>query len=343
MVNLLSQNEPQVQQTHNNDFNYDENIHAAYTQYGNRFGDFSLQLGLRGEYANISTELIQTTETNNRDNFRVFPSMFLNYELSEGNALQLSYSSRIRRPRFRDLNPFRTFSDNRNFYSGNPNLLPELSDSYEFGYLRIWEKATINAAIFYRHTTDKIQRLQTVDDDGTTLRRPENLAIEDNIGLDLNFSYNGIKDLRISGNANFFNNKVDGTAVAPELSADAFTWFGRMTARYSFWKDADMQLRLNHRGARETTQGESDPITSVDFGLSKDVFKKNGTLTLSVRDVFNSRKRSGTTVGEDFFIQSDFQWRARTASLNFTYRINQKKSRRPSGEREAGGGEEEEF
>ena len=194
-----------------NDFNYDEDIHAVYTQYGNRFGDFSMQLGLRGEYADITTELIQTSETNNRDNFRVFPSMFLNYELSEGNALQLSYSSRIRRPRFWDLNPFFTFSDNRNFFSGNPNLLPELSDSYEFGYLRIWEKATINAAVFYRHTTDKIQRLQQVNADGTTLRQPQNLAIEDNIGLDLNFSYNGIKDLRISGNANFFNNKVDGS------------------------------------------------------------------------------------------------------------------------------------
>jgi len=326
-----------------NNFNYNEDIHAVYGQYGNRFGDFSMQVGVRSEYADISTELIQTGESNQRDKVRVFPSLFLNYELSEGNALQLSYSSRIRRPRFRDLNPFFTFSDNRNFYSGNPNLLPELSDSYEFGYLRIWEKATINAAIFYRHTTDKIERLQQVNPDGTTLRQPQNLAIEDNIGLDLNFSYNGIKDLRIDGNANFFNNKVDGTALAPELSADAFTWFGRMTARYSFWKDADLQLRLNHRGARQTTQGDSNPITSLDVGLSKDVFKKNGTLTLSVRDLFNSRKYSGTTVGEDFFIESEFQWRARSASLNFTYRINQKKSRRPSGDRDGGGGDEGEF
>ena len=129
-------------------------------------------------------------------------------------------------------------------------------------------------------------------------------------------------------------------AVAPELSADAFTWFGRMTARYSFWKDADIQLRLNHRGARETTQGESDPITSVDVGLSKDVFKKNGTLTLSVRDVFNSRKYAGSTVGEDFFILSNYRWSVRSASLNFTYRINQKKSRRPSGRPSGGGGGE---
>lgn len=321
-----------------NNFNYNEDIHALYTQYGNRYGDFSIQVGLRGEYADISTELIQTGEQNSRDNLRVFPSIFLNYELSEGNALQLSYSSRIRRPRFRDLNPFFTFSDNRNFYSGNPNLTPELSDSYEVGYLRIWDKATINASLFYRYTSDKISRFREVFADGTTLLRPENFATEENLGLDVNFSYNGIKGLRVSGNANFFNNKVDATSLAPNLTSDAFTWFGRMTARYSFWENADMQLRLNHRGARVTPQGESDPITSVDFGMSKDVFKRNGTLTLSVRDVFNSRKRSGITVGEDFFVRSDFQWRARSANLSFTYRINQKKSRRGNGERSGGGG-----
>lgn len=311
-----------------NDFNYNEDIHAAYTQYGKRFGKFSMQLGLRGEYADISTELLQTLESNERSNFRLFPSAFLNYELSDGNALQVSYSKRIRRPRFWDLNPFFTFSDNRNFFTGNPDVTPEFSDAYELGYLRIWEKATINAAIFYRHTTDKIERLQTLRADGTTLRQPQNLSIEDNIGLDLNFSYNGIKNLRISGNANFFNNKVDGTSVAPDLTADAFTWFGRSTLRYSFWKDADLQLRVNHRGKRQTTQGQSDPITSMDIGFSKDVLKRNGTITLSVRDVFNSRRRSGTIERDDFFQQSDFQWRARSASINFSYRINQKKNRR---------------
>ncbi|MBT8218397.1 MAG: TonB-dependent receptor family protein [Bacteroidia bacterium] len=321
-----------------NDFNYDEDIHAAYTQYGNRYGKFSMQVGLRAEYAFISTQLLTTDEINDRENFRLFPSIFLNYEFSEGNAMQVSFSQRIRRPRFWDLNPFFTFSDSRNFFSGNPNLDPEYSDSYEVGYIKIWDKATLGTSLFYRKTTDKIQRLQTVNPDGTTLRMPENLATEDNLGLDVNFSYNGVKWLRLSGNANFFNNKVDGTALAPELSAESFTWFGRMTARATFWKGSDLQLRMNHRGARETTQGESDPITSLDIGFSKDILQKNGTLTLSIRDVFNSRRRSGTTVGEDFFIQSDFQWRARTATLTLNYRINQKKSRRPS--RNQGGGQE---
>jgi len=321
-----------------NDFNYNEDIHAGYVQYGKRYGAFSMQLGLRGEYADISTELIQTSEGNERENFRLFPSVFTTYELSEGNALQLSYSSRIRRPRFRSLNPFFTFSDNRNFFTGNPQLTPEFSDSYEVGYLRIWDKATINASIFYRHTTDKIERLLEVRDDGTTLRQPQNLAIEDNIGLDLNFSYDGIKNLRVSGNANFFNNKVDGTAIAPQLTTDAFTWQGRSTMRYSFWKDADLQVRVNYRGRRQSTQGERDPITSIDIGFSKDVFKKNGTLTLSVRDLLNARRYSGIVDEADFYQESDFQWRARSASLNFTYRINQKKSRRGGGQRGGQGG-----
>ena len=126
-----------------NDFEYDEDIHAVYAQYGNKHGKFGYQLGLRAEYSEISTKLLNTNEENFRDSINFFPSVFLNYEISKASALQVSYSRRIRRPRFRDLNPFFSFSDPRNFFSGNPNLTPEYTDSYEINYLRYWETATL--------------------------------------------------------------------------------------------------------------------------------------------------------------------------------------------------------
>ena len=61
-------------------------------------------------------------------------------------------------------------------------------------------------------------------------------------------------------------------------------------------------------------------------------------MTFSIRDVFNSRKRRSETIGEGFFRESEFQWRARTFNLAFNYRINQKKKR---GGRPQGGGDYE--
>ena len=317
-----------------NDFNYDEDIHAVYGIFGNKVGKFSYQAGLRYEYSVVLTELLTTNEVNDRTYANLFPSAFLNYELSGGNSLQVSYSRRIRRPRFRDLNPFFTFSDSRNTFSGNPNLDPELTDSYEINHIKIWESFTLTSGLFYRHTSDAIQRILEFNSDGTTNRIPENLATRQDYGAELTFAYSGLDWLRLDGNFNLFRTQVDGGNIDDSFSADDITWFARSTARFTFWNKSDLQLRFNYRAPVETTQGFRDGIASLDLGFNKDL-TENLSLTFSVRDVFNSRRRRSQTFGEGFFRESEFQWRARTFNLSFNYRINQKKKRQRGG----GGGD----
>jgi ferric enterobactin receptor len=86
-------------------------------------------------------------------------------------------------------------------------------------------------------------------------------------------------------------------------------------------------LRVNYRAPRETTQGTTKAITSLNLGMSRDVFKKKGTLTLSISDVFNSRKRRGTLFTDNLYREEEFQWRGRTTRLTLNYRLNQKKRR----------------
>ena len=159
-----------------NDFDYLENVQAVYLQYGNTIGKFGFQVGLRGEYLNIRTLLVNDNIENNRDTLNFFPSLFLNYEFSEGSAIQASYSRRIRRPRFWDLNPFFSYSDNRNFFSGNPLVNPEYTNSYEINYLKIWEKATLTSGVFYRQTSNSDKsRIRTILDDNTILNKAREL------------------------------------------------------------------------------------------------------------------------------------------------------------------------
>ena len=321
-----------------NNFNYDERVFAAYGIYGNKIDKFSYQFGLRGEHSNILTELLTTNEVNDRSYSNLFPSTFLNYEFAPGSTIQTSYSRRIRRPRFWDLNPFFTFSDSRNTFNGNPNLDPEFTDSYELNYIKYMDNLTITGGFFYRHTKDKIQRILIFNPDGTTNRTPQNLATGDDYGLEMTFHYSGINWLRLDGNANFFRQQVNGQNVDDSFTASTTTWFGRLTSRATFWK-SDLQLRFNYRAPRETVQGRSRHMASLDLGWSKDILNKQGTLTLSVRDLFNSRRRAGETIGDGFYRTDEFQWRARTVSLAFNYRINQKKKRQRGGGNYQGGGE----
>ena len=325
-----------------NNFKYDEDIHALYAIFGDKKGKFSYQFGLRGEYSQVVTELVETNELNDRNYFNLFPSAFLNYEFSEQDAIQLSYSRRIQRPRFWYLNPFFTFSDARNQRTGNPNLDPELTHSIEMGHIKYFDKGTITSSAYYRYSEGTIARsIRTVLNDQQTLSRPENLKDEHAYGLEFTISYNPYKWWRLNSDLNFFRAITDGTNVQEGLTADTYTMRGRLTSRMTVAKKTDVQLRVSYRAPRVTTQGRSKAITSLDLSANRDVLRGKGTLTLSIRDIFNSRRYRSEIFLDNFFSDSEFQWRSRTATLTFNYRLNQQKKRGGRGRGNGGGGEGE--
>ena len=326
-----------------NDLQYIENIYAAYSTIGDKFGKFSYQVGLRYEYSDIETYLVETQERNPRRYGNLFPSAFLNYEFSEKDAVQVSYSRRIRRPGFWELNPFFSYSDARNFFAGNPNVNPEFTHSFEVGYLKYFEKGSLSSSVYYRHTDGVIFRIREVDSTGFSVTLPQNIGFDDSYGLEVNFSYNPAKWWRLTGDANFFRSITDGTSYDETLYGDTYTWFGRLTSRMTIAKQVDVQVRGNYRAPRVTVQGSQRAIYHLDIAASKEIFKKKGTLTFSVNDVFNSRARNYIVDEANFYTEGFFQWRVRQFTLAMNYRLNQDNRRggRPNrgGGFEGGGGE----
>ena len=217
-----------------------------------------------------------------------------------------------------------------------------MTHSVELSHIKYFEQGTITSAIYYRYSEGPIARsIRTVLNDQETLSRPENLKDEHAYGLEFTVSYNPYKWWRINSDLNFYRAITDGTNVQEDLTADTYTMRGRVTSRMTIRKKTDVQLRLSYRAPRETTQGRSKSITSLDISANRDILKKKATLTLSIRDLFNTRKYRSEVFLDDFFSDSEFQWRARTATLTFNYRLNQKKKRggRRGGGSFGGGGE----
>lgn len=317
-----------------NDLEYIENIYAAYATVGDKFGKFSYQVGLRYEYSDIETFLVETQERNPRQYGNLFPSAFLNYEFTEKDAVQVSYSRRIRRPGFWELNPFFSFSDARNFFAGNPDVNPEFTHSFEAGYLKYFDKGSVSSSVYYRYTEGVIFRVRNVDSTGFSITLPQNIGIDNSYGLEVNFSYNPFKWWRLNGDANFFRSITDGTSYDESLYGDTYTWFGRLTSRMTIAKQVDVQIRGNYRAPRITVQGSQEAIYHFDIAASKDIFKKKGTLTFSVNDVFNTRARNYIVDESNFYTEGFFQWRVRQFTLAMNYRLNQDKRRgggRPGG------------
>lgn len=326
-----------------NEFLYNEDIHAAYAIFGNKYGRFSVQMGLRAEYSDIRTELLQTNEVNPRDYFNLFPSGHLNYELPAQNALQISYSRRINRPNFWSLNPFFSFSDPRNFFSGNPNLNPEFTNSLELSHIKYWDDASLTSSVYFRHTEGITERIRTVDADGNTFTRPVNLSTQQSWGAESTFSVSPTKWWSFDGNINVFYAVTEGVFQDQTFDAEALSMFGRLTSKIKLWKKVDSQLRLNYRAPRNTPQGTDKSMTHLDLAFSKDILANKGTLTLSLTDVFNSRRRRYIYEGPNFYSEGDFQWRrGQGVILTLSYRLNQEQKHGKDGrrgEQEGGGGE----
>ena len=312
-------------------FKYHEIIHGIYADFGSKIGHFSYQVGMRVEHSNIQSGLGVKDRTKTRQYANFFPSAFIGYDFQNQSGVQLSYSRRIERPTFLDLTPFFTLRDRRNIWRGNPNIRPEFTHAIEFGYIKYWEKETLSAIAYYRKTDDVIKRIQRVDErfPETTITQAENLDIKRDYGIEFTYSLTLVNWWKLNGDMNFFHSFSEGTyqhqGQEIYVGGKSFSFQSKTISRFTFWKKLNSQLTLSYAAPRTTTQGVNKATTALDFATSIDLIKNNGTVTLNISDIFNSRRRRSFSEDETFYSEDNFLWQSRAFVLSFHYRINQHK------------------
>ncbi len=339
-----------------NIFTYDENVHAAYTQYGNKLGKFSFLTGLRLEYTQLKGEveteydiseleelLGQDVDLNfDKRYLGLFPTVNLIYELTENENISLGYNRRINRPRGWFINPFPSRSSRTNIFQGNPDLDPAFSNAFDLGYLRRWKELTLTSSVYYQRETGSFERVQEstgiTTPDGIEIIRtiPINLSTNQRYGAEAAILYNPARWLRINSSFNFFRFVTDGEFNGVDYGAENNSWFARFSSKVTLPAKIDWQTNIFYRGPSNNAQTEFKGIFSMNLAFSKDIMDDNGTILLNIQDVFNSRKRQSFTQTEFFTSDSEFQWRVRSIRLSFVYRFNEGKRRNGRG----GGGED---
>jgi outer membrane receptor protein involved in Fe transport len=320
----------------NNNFIYNERIHAVYGTYTNAIKDFSFMLGLRGEAAFTKGYLANTGETYKNNYYSLFPTAHLLQKIGKENEVQLSYTRRINRPNVRQLNPFIDYEDPLNLRQGNPYLKPEFIDSYELGYARYWKRSTLMSSIYLRQIHDMITRIQTIDSTGVSMTTFENLNNGTSYGFEF-ISKNGIFEWwDLTSNFNFYRTILKGTVGSSDLNNDDYSWSIKIISSMTLWEFLQFQVTGNYDGPRIMAQGKIDPGYYIDLGIKAD-FTKSKALSLSfnLNDVLNSRKMSATTSGTGFTEESSRRRDSRFGLLTFTYRFgNTETSHKKNGQRE---------
>lgn len=300
-----------------NVFNYQQNVLGVYgtTSYeGDKWG---VKAGLRVENTDLSTLLETTGESNSQIFTDLFPSAFTSYKVSDRISLQAGYSRRIYRPRLWDLNPFFNIRNNFNIRAGNPDLLPQYTDSYEVSSIYILDKATFNLSFYRRHTTDVIDRI-AVFEDNVSITMPFNIGTNTTNGLEGNFKYSPTEKITFNGDLNYNIFARQGELNDQEFDFEADQWSTKVTGRYKMSEALEVESTGRYISRVQTVQGVQSENIFADIGLRYKLNKGRMVISASVRDIFASRIRERVVDVDDFYVYS-FGQRGRFATLGFSY------------------------
>ncbi|MDP4239340.1 MAG: outer membrane beta-barrel family protein [Bacteroidota bacterium] len=322
-----------------NNFNYDEQIHAAYVTYGTKFDQLSVQGGLRGEYfrkksTNTTSNAVQPIAP--KSYTELYPSLYLTYALPNDNELQLNYSRRVNRPRGQQINPFHNYSDSTRITYGNPNLDPEFTSSVELNYLKSWGEQTISASVYYHYTDNVIQNVQFLHS-GVMESSFLNVTKSQNTGLELIAKNRLLSMLNLTTSLNLYYSKLDNAVyVNPYDSTittripgqDNFSWTANILANITMSKTFSGQVTARYNSPQIIAQGLKQDKYSIDLGVRKTFLDRKLSVNLNVRDLLNSNKDRSTTSGTGFSQRSESYFHTRMVNLSISYNFGNSKPRK---------------
>ncbi|WP_259067042.1 TonB-dependent receptor domain-containing protein [Mucilaginibacter sp. X4EP1] len=305
--------------TQSNHFIYTEKITAGYLNLNKQMDNTSVQLGLRSEYTQSNGNLIGRN-TVNRDYINFFPNVFINHTLDSKNELSLSYSRRIDRPGYADLNPFTYFLDPYTFIQGNPFLNPQNTDNYQASYTY---NKTINVSLGYSHTSNVITFVVLTSGD-KTFDTGRNLNAYNVYNMDFNTPYTITKWW--SGNVDFngfYQQYKADTLAGSRVNKSNVAFEVKATETFLFYNFKG-ELTGNYNSANIEGVSAIKPYYGVDAGVSRSFDHKKLNMKLSVSDIFDTRRFGVSSQEFSNFIFSQ-RSNTRVARLTATYNFGNSK------------------
>jgi iron complex outermembrane receptor protein len=313
-----------------NRFVYTEQIAAAYTNLSHEFKNGSIQVGLRAENTESEGELIGS-QTIKRSYLNFFPSVFINRSLGKKNDLGFSYSRRIDRPNYSNLNPFIYYLDPYTYSKGNSFLKPQYTNNFEVNYTY---NKSITVGLGYSHTTDVITDLiLPKPGTDTTYQTNDNLRTQKSYSVNIYAPYQITKWW--SGNINF-----NGFYLG--FKSDNFAGGNVDNGQAAFTAKSTQTLTLGKFKAEITGDYRSSlrygiyylfPRYSMDAGVSRSFANKKLTVKVALNDVFNTltNNLNSTALGNNFQIRQKSDTRVLRLNLAYNFGSTNIKARQHKG------------
>lgn len=306
-----------------NHFVYNEQIAAAYVDYSVELDKWGLKAGLRSEYTLSDGNSITLNNRVKRDYVDVFPSASLSYNLHEDHILSLSYSKKVSRPNYRNLNPFEYFVDKFTFLKGNPYLKPQYADSYTLNYTLL---KMFNISMGYTFTDDAMVESMGQDSvANTTWIINENLAKQHNSFININapvkigqkwMMYNNLTAVRM-----FFEGPIAGDYI----KQGSYMFQGNSTNNFKISPLWSTELSVNYMSPFVYNVYKLSTRWGVDFAITKNFKNERSSIKVAVNDIFKTNNTNLTTNFGAFDSKIRQYQDSRVFRLTYTYKFGNMK------------------
>jgi len=317
-----------------NRFSFTEDISAAYINYKKTLGRLTVQGGLRLEQATSVGTLafdkggVDTVQQNRRNQLKVFPSFSVSLKPAEKHIYSLSYSKRIDRPAYQDLNPFVYLLDELSFWQGNPFLQPQLTHRASLQYL--YQSSTI-VGVHLSHTDAYSTRITDTIENNKIVMIPRNLGTQQNLSLTLTQNLTLKKWWELSTNATVYrlsNNVAFDDLRQLNLQQTAARLNLQQRFKLPLSIAAEVSAYYNSRrliGANEIVRSNSQ----LDIAFQKSIWKNKGVLRLAFNDIYKGTGTRSEQRFDGFYLRSYGYYETRQVRINFTYKFAEANSKSP--------------
>ena len=318
--------------TQSSSLHYNRNIYAYYLSATFKLFDYlDVKAGCRYEYTDTKASYSNVSSVNIQPYGSFIPSGVISHTFKDRQSIKISYTHRLQRPDYGDLNPFMNVSDPKNITTGNPNLTPEISNNIELGYNKPFEKgANINVALFFRGNTHDIQSYtryystyQIGDStySNVAISTRENIGVENNFGVNVFASVPITKKINVRSNLSGYQRYIINN-LAPNSNISGFNYRINMNISYQIMSTLALELFGNFNSPRINVQGKMPAFTTYNIAIRKQFFHKKASLALTATNPFNKYVDQRTELtGPNFVLDNLRQLPYRSFGINFTYKF----------------------
>lgn len=305
-----------------NEFAYTENVNAAYVNYQTKVKKFSFQAGLRAEQTNSKGELTALIPTNDntveRHYLNLFPSGGVTYEVNPKNTLGLTYSRRIDRPQYQNLNPFEFKLDELSYMKGNPFLKPQYTHNVELTHTFNY---TLNTSISYARTSDFFTEVIDTVEQIRSFLTTDNLSTKEVATVNVSYPFNITKWWSTYTNVSAYTvrQRADfGTGKTIDIQRSSASVFHQ--SNFKLPKDISIQFGgFYNSPSIWGANFRNNKFWGLDLGAQKSFLDGRANLKVSVSDVLYTMQWSGDMQYGGLYMIGSGGWESQQFKANFTY------------------------